>query len=676
MRSPLDLLDFNSTQAFIAPSAGQYPHLWLWDACFHAIILADLRPELAARELNALFDAQLRDGMIPHVRFNPFVDSSRYRPNESDWGTGGEHSGITQPPLVAPAAKIVFQKTGDRSFLKRAYPRMVRFHQWLKSVRDAANTGLIAIIHPWESGMDNSPCFDGVKDHFLKHHLPPGFEPPPRADTKRVPPEQRPTDDYYLFYWGLIRLFRDTGWNQREMVRRSPCLIDDVLFNSIWARANEDLATLAWVLNQRADQERFSAWATQTRRALRRQCWNARDGFFYSFDRRAKRQIPVRTIGGLITLYGDAATPVMAETLIEHLMDRREFYYHVGVPSTSFETVDFDSDRYWRGSIWINMHWLLSQGLMHYGYFDIAAKIMEKSHKLVEKEGYWEYYDPLNGQGLGASHFSWSTLTEIMKPKEPPPEFRMPSLVISPEEAARDDELRTLYLHPKNCRANLTANDITSVPSVFTKEVMELIDQRPLDVLGPIAEKQVGRRLRLVADITQRLIQEKRKAWPEYPRVCDLVSVAGARVFKSLGYRCEIRWTPNLHYYVRVKTRKGRLWIVDLSPSQFSWHPISRIPLLIERASLAIEAALRKTGKAPLSLESLLRETQLAVQLIWVHADRTRMDRYERQAFLSGLRRHRGLTRQLMERLPPCRPFFQTYLRWLDSIKRGARRRE
>ncbi|MBE0541398.1 MAG: hypothetical protein IH623_08430 [Verrucomicrobia bacterium] len=676
MRSPLDLLDFNSTPAFIAPSAGQYPHLWLWDACFHAIVLADLRPELAARELNALFDAQLRDGMIPHVRFNPFVDSSRYRPNESDWGTGGEHSGITQPPLVAPAAKIVFQKTGDRTFLKRAYPRIVRFHEWLKSVRDADNAGLIAIIHPWESGMDNSPSFDGVKDHFLKHHLPPGFEPPPRADTKRVPPEQRPTDDYYLFYWGLIRLFREAGWNQREMVRRSPCLIDDVLFNSIWARANEDLATIAWVLNKRADQQRFSAWAKQTRRALRRQCWNARDGFFYSFDRCAKRQIPVRTIGGLITLYGDAATPVMAETLIEHLMDRREFYYHVGVPSTSFETVDFDSDRYWRGSIWINMHWLLSRGLMHYGYFDIAAKIMEKSHKLVEKEGYWEYYDPLNGQGLGASHFSWSTLTEIMKPKEPPPEFRLPSLVISPEAAARDDELRTLYLHPKNCRANLSAADITSVPSVFTKEVMELIEQRPLDVLGPIPEKQVGRRLRQVADITQRLIQEKRKAWPEYPRVCDLVSVAGARVFKSLGYRCEIRWTPYLHYYVRVKSRKGRLWIVDLSPSQFSWHPISRIPLLIERASLAIESAVRKSGKAPLSLESLLRETQLAVQLIWVHADRTRMDRYERQAFLAGVRRHRGLARQLVERLPPCRPFFQNYLRWLDGIKRGARRRE
>jgi hypothetical protein len=252
----------------------------------------------------------------------------------------------------------------------------------------------------------------------------------------------------------------------------------------------------------------------------------------------------------------------------------------------------------------------------------------------------------------------------------------MSSLVISPDDAKRDDELRALYLHPENRRVNLTADDITSVPAVFIKEVLEAIEQRPLDALSPIPEKQISRRLRQVADITQRLVQEKRKAWPEYPRVCDLVSVAGQRVFQSLGYRCEIRWTPDLHFFLKVKSPKGCPWIVDLSPSQFSWHPISRVPLLFERASLAIQSALRKSGNMPLHLESLLRETQLAVQLIWAHSDHTRMDRYERQAFLFNVRRHRGLVRQSVDRLPPCRQFFQNYLHWLEGIKRSARRRE
>jgi mannosylglycerate hydrolase len=675
MRSPLEVLDFNSTKTFISPSAGQYPHLWLWDACFHAIILAQLRPELAERELDALFEAQQPDGMIPHVRFNPFVNPGQYRPNQTDWGTGGPVSGITQPPLVASALKIVFQRIENRPFLRRVYPRVVRFHQWLKKIRDPEDAGLVAIVHPWESGMDNSPSFDGLKDAFIRDYLPPGFEPPPRADTKRVPPEQRPTDDYYQFYWGLIRMFREMNWDQWEMARRSPFFVADVLFNSIWAKANEDLADLAWVLGKEQDVERFSSWSAQTRRALRHRCWHGYDGFFYAEDLRSHRLITVKTIAGFTPMFAKAVTPSMADALVEHLMDRRQFFYHLGVPSTSFLSPDFDADRYWRGCIWINMHWLLAHGLMNYGYFDIVSKIFAKSHQLVEKEGYWEYYDPLNGEGLGASHFSWSTLTETMKPMDPPPELRESILVLSPEEASRHPELRTLYRHPRNRHRQLTEKDITSVPPVFVTEVMQAIRQHPLTALSPITESQIPRRLRQVADITQRLIQEKRNAWPEYPRICDLVCLAGHEVFSGLGYRCQIRWTPDLHYFLLVKSHKGRPWIVDLSPSQFSWHPISRIPLLLERMSLAIEAALAKSSKPPLKLDMLLRETQYAVQSNWVQLERNRMDRYEREAFLQACRCHRALVQRLAKRMPLEQPYLQRYLSWLDSITHGASRR-
>ncbi len=675
MRSPLELLDFNSTKAFISPSAGQYPHLWLWDACFHAIVLAQLRPELAARELDALFEGQQPDGMIPHVRFNPFVNSGQYRPNPSDWGTGGPISGITQPPLVATALRIVFERTGDRALLRRAYPHVVRFHHWLKKVRDPEDIGLVAIVHPWESGMDNSPSFDGLKDEFIRKHLPPDFEPPPRADTKRVPPEQRPTDDYYQFYWGLIRLFREVNWDQRKMAERSPVFVADVLFNSIWARGNDDLAALAWVLGKKRDVARYTDWAAQTRRALRQRCWHVRDEFFYSEDLRAQRLIRVKTIGGFMPLFARAVTPSMADSLVEHLMDRREFFYHLGVPSTSFQTPDFDSDRYWRGSIWINMHWLLAHGLMHYGYFDIVGKIFEKSHQLVAKEGYWEYYDPLNGEGLGASHFSWSTLTETMKPLEPPAALREPVLVLSPEDADAHPELRALYRHPQNRARKLTPQDITSVPPVFVNEVLQTIRRHPLTALSPIGEAQMQRRFRQVAGITQHLIQEKREAWPEYPRICDLSCLAGQEVFTGLGYRCQIRWTPDLHFFLLVKSRKGRPWIVDLSPSQFGWHPISRIPLLLERASLAIEDVLRKKSNPPLQLGMLLRETQYAVQSNWAKLDRNRMDRHERKAFLHGCRRNRALVRELINRMPLDHPFLHHYLRWMRGITYGASRR-
>lgn len=675
MQSALDLLDFNSTPEFIVPSAGQYPHLWLWDACFHAIVLAHLRPELAPRELQALFATQFKDGMIPHVRFSAYADPESYRPNASDWGTGGPYSGITQVPMIAPAAKIVFQKTGDRRFLRRAYSHIVRFHNWLKEVRDPEDIGLLSILHPWESGTDNSPIFDELKDRFLRQHLPHGFQPPPRADTRRVPDWQRPSEDYYEFYWGLIHLFRQLDWKPREMMRRSPVRVADVLFNSVWAKANQDLAQLAWVLDKPSDSERFSNWAQHTCRALRRHCWHARDRFFYPLDLVSGRLIRTGTASGFMPLYAGATTPAMADHLLEHLMDRREFYYHLGVPSTSFETPAFDPCRYWRGPVWINIHWLLQRGLLRYGYLDIAAKLTHKSRSLVDKEGYWEYYDPFVGKGLGASYFAWSTLTDIMSPLESPAELRQTILVISPEDARRQPQLRTLYLHPATRTVDLSADGITSGPQIFTKEVLQAVRQRALASLVPMEEGHFERRLRQVAGITQSLVQEKRAQWQDYPRVCDLVSVAGHQVFTRLGYQCVIRSTPNLHYFLRIISPKGKHWIVDLSPSQFSWHPVSRIPLLLERASLDIETALPLCSPPLLALQDLLEETQVAVHRNWVALERERMDRHERKAFLLAGQRHRRIVHELAQRMDLSIAFYRQYLQWLARILKAVRRR-
>jgi hypothetical protein len=675
MRSALEILDFNNTQTFIVPSAEQYPHQWLWDACFHAIILASLRPELAARELDSLLSSQRPDGMIPHVTFNPYVDGTRYRPNATDWDTGGPHSGITQTPLIAPAVKRVFQLTEDRMFLRRAYPRIARYHAWLKKVRDPDDTGLTAIVHPWESGMDNSPAYDGLKETILKT-LPSDFVPPPRADTKRVPHWQRPSDDYYRFYWGLIALFRACRWDQRRMMRRSPFLVADVLFNSVWCKANADLAQLAGLLGKTADQKRFLAWSDQTSRALKRDCWDRTSGFFLAQDLRGGRPIETRTIAGFMPLYAGAATPAMGDALIEHLMDRRAFYYHLGVPSASFQTTDFDRHRYWRGPVWINMHWLLSQGLRQYGYFDIASKLVEKSRRLVATEGYWEYYDPFTGKGLGASYFSWSTLTDIMIPLEPPAAFQEDVLVISEADAAIHPELKTLYLSPASETVELSPDRITSGPPIFTRDVLDTVRQRALQALTPVQESNFDRRLRQVADITKRLVQDRRGAWQDYPRICDLVSLAAHQVFSSLGYHSRVVWTRDIHYSLRIRSPKGRRWIVDLSPAQFGSHPVSRIPLLLERLTLEADRVLNRKQPPPLSLEWLIEETEFAVYRAWIALERDRLDRHEREALLYMTRRHQRAMKHLLPHLDRCgQSVIRQYLTRLGPLLRSIARR-
>ena len=49
---------------YSVPNPGTYPHLWLWDSCFHAIIWARLGDPRAAQELDAVLGGQLDNGKI------------------------------------------------------------------------------------------------------------------------------------------------------------------------------------------------------------------------------------------------------------------------------------------------------------------------------------------------------------------------------------------------------------------------------------------------------------------------------------------------------------------------------------------------------------------------------------------------------------------------------------
>jgi glycogen debranching enzyme len=409
----LALLRSNDTGGYITPSRHQYIHQWLWDSCFHAIALARYDIAWARRELASVFDAQWDEGMLPHIRFKDGA-SHGYRPHADDWATGRPSSGITQPPLVAIAARVLHEASPDRAYLEDIIDPLLRYHAWLATTRDPEGTGLLVVVHPWESGTDNSPIYDAVRDRFLASGQ--GVEPPPRVDTLNVRAEERPRDDDYRQYWGLLRAFQGMGWSSRAMAERSGCRVHDLTFNSIWARANRDLAALLRELGREADAERAEARAEQTAAALREMCWSDEASFFFSYDAAEGALIPIRTVAGFLPLLAGAATGEMAAALVEALTDPRRFGGPHGVPSTAADERAYDPKNYWRGPIWLNMHYLIIDGLRRYGFHAEADELARKSLALVEASGYREYYDPRTGEGRGARDFCWSTLAHAGLP--------------------------------------------------------------------------------------------------------------------------------------------------------------------------------------------------------------------------------------------------------------------
>src|SRR5690349_18201557 len=70
----------------------------------------------ALNELTAILDGQWANGMLPHVRY--VTGQTTYRPDAPDWGIPADvpgatrvaTSGITQPPIIARCAEIVFHR--------------------------------------------------------------------------------------------------------------------------------------------------------------------------------------------------------------------------------------------------------------------------------------------------------------------------------------------------------------------------------------------------------------------------------------------------------------------------------------------------------------------------------------------------------------------------------------
>lgn len=402
------------------PAPQLYPHQWNWDSCFIAIGISRYDTIRAAEELRSLLRGQWRNGLVPQIIFKP--GETGYFPGPEVWQSsrspdapaGAQTSGITQPPMLAVAALAVWRNARDRStampFLREVYPKILAYHRFLYEERDPDHSGLIVVVHPWESGLDNSPPY---LDAGSRVHL--SYRPKyQRLDTLHVAAENRPTDKDYDLYVYLLELMRATNWDQRTYLRTAPLQIQDVLFNSILSRANAALEVIAHLVGEDAAPAR--AWRERTARAINDALWDDADGTYYSFDRVAGRLLKDDTVAGFGPLFGGVAPPERARRLVDgRLENAREFQPVDGypVPTTALDSPRFNAESYWLGPVWANTNWMVVQGLIDAGFGDLADSLARQTLLLVSRSGFREYFNPLTGQGYGSDSFSWTAALAI-----------------------------------------------------------------------------------------------------------------------------------------------------------------------------------------------------------------------------------------------------------------------
>jgi glycogen debranching enzyme len=410
------VLQINNRGEFTTPSPQQYPHQWNWDAAFIAFGWAHFDLARAHTEIRSLLRAQWRNGMVPHIIYHH--GASDYFPYPEFWQTQGlAHSGdvlssgLTQPPVLATMVRRIHERfpnnADEQNFLREVFPKILAWHRWLHTARDADGTGLPCLIHPWESGADNSPRWLAVLDSITPHDLPAYT----RRDTTHVLPAERPrVQDYERFVF-LIDRGRRAQWNDAAILATHPFLVQDIMFCSILHRADQDLLALAQSVN--ADTREIETWIEKTRAVFNARFWNEERGLYFDYDRRAGEPISVNTCSAFAPLYAGLGSQAQAARLVrEHYENAREYApgadSQYRVPSTAKNERDYAPRRYWCGPVWMLLNWLTVQGLANYGYRAQAQELLRQSFELLEMQGMREYFDPRDGTGLGGKEFAWT----------------------------------------------------------------------------------------------------------------------------------------------------------------------------------------------------------------------------------------------------------------------------
>ena len=95
--------------------------------------------------------------------------------------------------------------------------------------------------------------------------------------------------------------------------------------------------------------------------------------------------------------------------MVRQLQEAR-FWTSFPIANTPADSPAFAPDHYWRGNVWPCLNWLIYRGLHRYGYYELADQLAYRSFALLEQSGFWEYYHPHTGQGLGGQAFSWAAV--------------------------------------------------------------------------------------------------------------------------------------------------------------------------------------------------------------------------------------------------------------------------
>lgn len=290
----------------------------------------------------------------------------------------------SQPPVGSMMVLEVYKRYPEKWFLEACFDRLLKWNRWWEEKRDYngylcwGSNSYEPILNDkrekvmnvfkaasYESGLDNTPMYDGVAFNKETHLLEMG----------------------------------------------------DVGLMGMYVGDCEALVKMAKILNRPEDAKELAERAEKYRTKIKTM-WDEEFGLFLNVHtdtgEKSKRISPTN----FYALIAKAATNEQAERMMkEHFYNPEEFWGEWIMPSVARNDTAYTGQDYWRGSIWAPMNFLVYWGMRNYDLPQAKRDLADQSNKLLMKQwlerGYIRenYHAETGGFNPRSEHFyHWGAL--------------------------------------------------------------------------------------------------------------------------------------------------------------------------------------------------------------------------------------------------------------------------
>lgn len=386
LKQPVGFIRF----PFIDPGSVYHGNVWDWDTYWAVYGIFSLWPELsedmrervlthAMGNVRNFFDHQLPDGYIPMMIADDGKGNDTYLNRKRLEGVRFN----MHKPFLASQTLLISRKKGDTQWAREFADGLRRYFACYETYFQEAS-GLYVWHDDIMIGMDNDPASFG-----------------------------RPQDS-----------------------------TANIFLNAFMVKELESAAELfaSWDLPE----DRAACVQKRQRlvESIQKECWDERDGFFYSVDVDVRTRpfdwfhkglgvfwhslpIKIRAWSGFIPLYAGFAAESQAERMRRHALDTSTFCAPYGICTLARDEKMFDlsatnNPSNWLGPIWLVSNYVVCRGLLSYGYREEAKRIAAASLRLLSQDleetgSLHEYYDPWTGKPvMNGGFLNWNVLALTM----------------------------------------------------------------------------------------------------------------------------------------------------------------------------------------------------------------------------------------------------------------------